>query len=39
MPVPRVSEKSSALANMCDIFDLHNLVKNLHVSEYKQLQV
>jgi hypothetical protein len=34
-----VSEKSSALANMCDIFDLHNLVKNLHVSEYKQLQV
>jgi len=23
-----VSEKSSALTNMCDIFDLHNLVKN-----------
>lgn len=23
-----VSEKSSALANICDIFDLHNLVKN-----------
>lgn len=22
-----VSEKSSALTNMCDIFDLHNLVK------------